>query len=64
MAIMLGITKKGIKDICLIAVGTDEGKELVALYLDLEPEILAFEDVINEKLRTQGNTEDDCRTSL
>ncbi len=52
MAIMLGITKKGIKDVCIVANSLKEGKELTALYNFIDPEVNAFEDLINEKLQT------------
>jgi len=52
MAIMLGITDKGIKDVCIVANSLKEGKKLTALYNFIDPEVNAFEDLINEKLQT------------
>jgi len=50
MAIMIAITDKGIKDICIIAKDYRGGKELTALYQDIEPEVKTFEELINKKL--------------
>lgn len=52
MAIMLGITEKGIKDVCIVARNLKEGLELTNLYNYIDPEVKAFEDLINEKLQT------------
>lgn len=52
MAIMLGITERGIKDVCIVANSLKEGKKLTALYNFIDPEVNAFEDLINKKLQT------------
>jgi hypothetical protein len=54
MSIMLGITEKGMKDVCIVAKDTEEGIMLTDLFNKIEPEINAFEDVINEKLNTEN----------
>ena len=54
MAIMLGITDRGIKDVCIVAKNLEEGKLLTDLYSRIEPAINAFEDVINEKLNAEN----------
>lgn len=52
MAIMLGITEKGIKDVCIVASGIKEARKLTGLCNFLDPEITAFEELVNEKLLT------------
>ena len=56
MAIMIGVSPKGIKDIVFVANNHEEGKELVELYNNIDPEVRAFEDLINEKLNPEGST--------
>jgi hypothetical protein len=58
MAIMLGITEKGIKDVCIVANSLKEGKKLTDLYNFIDPEVNAFEDLINEKLREYKKEEE------
>lgn len=53
---MIGVTPKGIKDIVIVANNHEEGKELVELYNNIDPEVRAFEDLINEKLNPEGST--------
>ncbi len=50
MAIMIGITEKGFKDICIIANSTREGKKLVELMNFIDPELQAFEELINKRV--------------
>lgn len=57
MAIMLGITERGIKDVCIIAKSLKEGKKLTALYNLIDPEVKAFEDLVNQKLRLDSKKE-------
>jgi len=59
MAIMLGITEKGIKDVCIVANSLKEGKKLTALYNLINPEVKAFEDLVNQKLREYKRKEDE-----
>ena len=58
MAIVLGITEKGIKDVCIVANSLKEGKKLTALYNFIDREVNAFEDLINEKLHTYVEEEE------
>ena len=60
MAIMLGITEKGIKDVCIVAKTLNQGKRLVDLYNFIDPEVRAFEELLNEKIGAyQGEEEEE-----
>lgn len=54
MAIVIGIDKKGVKDLVIVAKNSHEGKELISLYHEIEPEMRAFEDLLNEKLNPEN----------
>lgn len=54
MSIILLIEKKGVKDIIVNGKNSQEGKELMTLFHNIEPEIRAFEDLINEKLNPEN----------
>ena len=60
MAIMLGITEKGFKDVCIVAKTLNQGKRLVDLYNFIDPEVRAFEELLNEKIGAyQGEEEEE-----
>ena len=48
------ITPKGIKNIVIVAENHEESKDLADLYRDIEPEVRAFENLINEKLNPEA----------
>ncbi len=50
MAVIIHIEEKGVSDVAVLARTSEEGRKLVSLFHQIEPEIRAFEDVINEKL--------------
>lgn len=59
MAIMIGITPKGIKDYVILANTYEEQLELVTLFKKIEPEVTTFKDSLNKKLSIyQGKGEE------
>jgi len=58
MAIMIGVTPQGFRDIVIVAKDHHEGRELLSTFGKIEPCISSFEDSVNWRLRDQG-TEDE-----
>jgi len=53
MAIMIGVTPEGFRDIVIVAKDHQEGRDLVSAFEKIEPCIMSFEDAVNERLREQ-----------
>jgi hypothetical protein len=53
MAIMIGVTPQGFRDIVIVAKDHQEGRDLVSAFEKIEPCIMSFEDAVNERLREQ-----------
>ena len=50
---MIGIDKKGVKDVAIMAKDSREAQDLATLYHDIEPAIETFENLIKRKLKLE-----------